>query len=42
MNKQWEVKLASDHPEYAEILERAAEIAESQSIQNSFTVEKLL
>ena len=42
MNKQWEVKLASDHPEYAEILERAAEIVASQAIQNSFTVEKLL
>ena len=42
MNKQWEIKLASDHPEYTEILERAAEIVQSQSIQNSFTVEKLL
>ena len=42
MNKQWEIKLASDHPEYTEILERAAEIVQSKSVQNSFTVEKLL
>ena len=42
MNEQWEVRLENDHPEYAEILERAVELTQSQSAQNTFTVQNLL
>ena len=42
MNKNWEVELSADHPNYIEIIQRATTVTQRGLRQESFSVEKLL
>ena len=42
MNKNWEVELSADHPNYIEIMQRATTVTQRSLRQESFSVEKLL
>ena len=42
MNKNWEVELSADHPNYIEIMQRATTAAQRSLRQEPFSVEKLL